>query len=365
MESLSSTRPLAESFKSVYSNPEHIDYAVIDTFTNSAFSGNPAAVILLPEFRDTKWMQSVAAEFSLPVTCFLVRKDTKLVEGDKVTPEDELPSKKLEVTTSFDSKTEASEDSDMTEKETNASASETDLKHVIHEYDIRWYTQFSEADLCGHATLAASYLLYETGLIGKKDTIFFHTKSGLLSVRTVGPKDSDAQSSSADGRKLPTEDMIELNFPWVTTTPSPFSSVEKLTQTLKNVEVVAVSKASHKLIIELASREDLDKLSPNMQELLSCDSDALFATAPGGPVSEFDFASRCFFPKVGLDEDPVCGSAHCALGPYWSTKLGKDNLLAYQASKRGGILGLQVDKKIGRVYIRGQATMVMAGVLVK
>ncbi|KAG6556207.1 hypothetical protein Mapa_002148 [Marchantia paleacea] len=365
MESLSSSRPLAEAFKSMYSKPEHIDYAVIDAFTNSAFAGNPAAVIILTEFRDTKWMQSVAAEFNLSETCYLVRKDTKLVEGDMVTPEDEKPSNKLEVFTSFDSKTEASKDSDMREKETTSPAPETELKHVIHEYDLRWYTPTAEVDLCGHGTLAASYLLYETGLVGKQDSILFHTKSGLLSVRTVGPKESDAQSSSADGRKLPTEDMIELNFPWVTTTPSPFSSVEKLTQTLKNVEVVAVGKASHKLIVELASREDLDKLSPDMQELLGCDSDGLFATAPGGPVSEFDFASRCFFPKLGVDEDPVCGSAHCALGPYWSTKLGKDNLLAYQASKRGGILGLQVDKKIGRVYIRGQATMVMAGVLVK
>ncbi|KAL3687279.1 hypothetical protein R1sor_013588 [Riccia sorocarpa] len=355
-------RPLAEAFKGLYAKPEHIDYAVIDAFSEGAYAGNPAAVVVLPAFKDVSWMQKVAAEFNLSETCYLVKRSTKLVEGDTVTPQNESSDDSGVSTTAA-----SSDDLQDGSQEGTVSAPEADAqaKHVIHEYDLRWFCPTYEVDLCGHATLAASFVLFETGLVGKKETIFFHTRSGLLSVRTVGPEIGDAQSSSAEGRSTPAMEMIEMNLPWTTTTPSTLSSVETLTETLKNVEVIAVGKAAHRLIVELGSKEDVENFRPNMQELMQCDSEALFVTASGGPVSGYDFVSRCFFPKWGVDEDPVCGSAHCALGPYWSTKLGKDNLLAYQASKRGGTLAIQVDKKIGRVYLRGQAVMVMAGVLLK
>ncbi|KAL2629294.1 hypothetical protein R1flu_013980 [Riccia fluitans] len=353
------SRPLAEALKGLYAKAEHIDYAVIDAFSESAYGGNPAAVIVLPSFKDPTWMQKVAAEFNLSETCYLVKRSTKLVEGDMVTSQNES-SNGQEVPTSSPGDDLQNGSEGRTD---SAPEAEAPPRHIIHEYDLRWFTPTSEVDLCGHATLAAAFVLFDTGLVGRKDSIFFHTKSGLLSVRTVGPEEGDAQSSSAEGRSTPAVDMIELNFPWITTTPSPLSSVGKLTQSLKNVEVVAIGKADHRLLVELATREDVENFRPSMQELIQCDSDALIVTASGGPVSGYDFVSRCFFPKFGVDEDPVCGSAHCALGPYWSTKLGKDNLLAYQASSRGGTLAIQVDKKIGRVYIRGQATMVMAGVL--
>lgn len=335
--------PLAEAFGALFRSPESIEYAVVDAFVGDHCKGNPAAVVLLSEWKDDKWLQDIAVEFNLSETAYIVKKETEGVGGKKVGAENEQRS---------DSKG----DSD----------SKGEPQPQIQQFDLRWFTPVSEVNLCGHATLAAAHLLYHSGVVSKKDTIYFHTKGGLLSTRSVAPKESETQHDSSDGVKIPTAELVELNFPWITTTPSTVSAVEALPETLSNVSVVAAGKASNDyLIIELESIEDLDKLQPSMQELVKSDSFGLVATAPGGKTSGFDFASRCFFPKQGLNEDPVCGSAHCVLGPYWSTKLEKNTLLAHQASKRGGRLVLELDKKSGRVYISGQSTISMIGVLVE
>lgn len=211
--------------------------------------------------------------------------------------------------------------------------------------------------------MASAALLYHSRIVGKKDIIHFHTKSGLLSSRSVDLEDIGAEVDSSAGKQTPSADVVEMDLPWIATAPSN-SSIEALPRTLSNVAVVAAAKGSNDyLIVELESSEDVDKLQPNWQELINCDSFGLIATAPGKTASRFDFVSRCFFPKFGINEDPVCGSAHTVLGPYWSAKLEKDSLLAHQASTRGGVLALRMDKKAGRVYIRGQSTISMMGVL--
>ncbi|PKU80816.1 hypothetical protein MA16_Dca014654 [Dendrobium catenatum] len=115
--------------------------------------------------------------------------------------------------------------------------------------------------------------------------------------------------------------------------------------------------------VELTSGKDLADIKPNFVELARCVGRGVIMTAPAPPGTGFDFFTRFFCPKMGVNEDPVCGSAHCALAPYWSRKLGKNNLIAYQASPRSGILDLQVDEERSRVLIRGEAVTVMEGFL--
>lgn len=329
-----SERPLARAFESLFRSPESIPYAVVDGFVGENCKGNAAAVVVLSEWKDDKWMQEVAVEFNLSATAYVVKRE-------KEQPEEKEKNEQI-----VDSK-------------------ESEPQHAIHEYDLRWFTPGLEVNLCGLGTIATAHVLYHTGTVSKQDTIFFHTTGGLLSARCVGPKESDAQTDSSEEKKPPKEELIEMNFPWITTTPASDSDIQALSETLKTASSVSLGKASTYLIVELETREELVKLQPNMQELLKCESDGLLATAPAEETSGFDFVSRVFLPKMGMDEDPVTGSAHCILGPYWASKTHKYDLLAHQVSQRGGILALSMDKKIGRVSIRGQANISMAGVLVK
>ncbi|CAM6088767.1 unnamed protein product [Calypogeia fissa] len=323
-------RPLAKAFESLFRSSESIEYFIVDAFVGENCKGNPAAVVMLTEWKDEDWLQSVAAEFNLSETAYIVKKDKS-------------------------SRNEEGNGQQVDSKE--------DSEHVIHEYDLRWFTPATEVSLCGHATLASAHVLYHSGIVGKKDSIFFHTKGGLLSSRLVGPKETDAQAPTEDAN-TPKVELLEMNFPWITTTPAAESYITALHDTLGTAKSVSLAKASNYLIVELETREDMDKLKPNVQELLKCDSDGLLAIAPGGEGSGFDFVSRCFFPKLGVNEDPVTGAAHCMLGPYWSSRCDKYDLLAHQVSQRGGILSLHMDKKVGRVLLRGQASISMAGVLV-
>ncbi|CAM6098559.1 unnamed protein product [Calypogeia fissa] len=321
-------RPLAGAVEALFQSPESIDYAVIDAFVWDNLKGNPAAVVLLSEWKDDKWLQDVAVEFNLSQTAYLVKKEKAIDSKD-------------------------------------GSDANGEAEPVIHDFDLRWLTPVSEVKLCGHATMASSHLLYHSGIVGKKDVIHFHTKSGILAVRSVHSKEIGAENDSSEGTKIPKADLVEMSFPLITTTQS-VSSIEALPITLRNVGVVTAEKGSNDyLIVELESSAAVENLQPNLQELLNCDYFGLIVTAPGDKASGFDFVSRCFFPKQGINEDPVCGSAHCVLASYWSTKLGKDNLLAYQASKRGGVLELQIDKKAGKVIIRGRSAISMTGVIVQ
>ncbi|HEY8500945.1 MAG TPA: PhzF family phenazine biosynthesis protein [Clostridia bacterium] len=203
-------------------------------------------------------------------------------------------------------------------------------------YSLRWFTPESEIDLCGHATLASAHILWEKGYLEKEEEAVFSTKSGLLTAKyNYG--------------------WIELNFP---ATPEEKADVPpELTEALA-VNLVYTGKNIFDYIIEVESEDEVKNIKPDFTKLMKVQMRGVIVTAQS---SEYDFVSRFFAPEIGIFEDPVTGSSHCCLGPYWKKKLGKDRFIAYQASKRGGVLKVQVSRE--RVLISGKAVTVMEGVL--
>ncbi len=212
-------------------------------------------------------------------------------------------------------------------------------------WDLRWFTPAVEVDLCGHATLASAHVLWETGALPAGETARFHTRSGLLTaVRRDG--------------------WIELDFP--ATPPVPADEPPGLHVAL-GVEPLAVRRSRFDYLIEIASAERVRSIAPDLARLATLPVRGVIVTAigsqgsQGGEGSEFDFVSRFFAPAAGVPEDPVTGSAHCALGPYWQERLGKSEMLAFQASKRGGVVRVRVEGD--RVKLGGQAVTVLRGEL--
>jgi len=207
------------------------------------------------------------------------------------------------------------------------------------EYDLRWFTPAVEVDLCGHATLASAHVLWEDGLLKTTAQARFQTKSGLL---------------TADRR----DSWIELDFP--TTIASPAQPPPGLMGAL-GVTARFVGRSRFDYLIEVDNESTVRRLEPDLNALARVDARGVIITSLADKKSEYDFVSRFFAPQSGVPEDPVTGSAHCALAPYWSEKLGKKELTAYQASSRGGDLRLRMDGD--RVKIGGQAVTVLRGEL--
>ncbi len=205
-------------------------------------------------------------------------------------------------------------------------------------YNLRWFTPKVEVDLCGHATLASAHVLFESGGAWHDTTIRFYTRSGLL------------MATQADG-------WIELNFP---ATPEMQTSAPEELTTALGVEPRYIGKTQFDYIVEVASEEMVRNLDPDFDALCRIQTRGIIVTSRASS-DEFDFVSRFFCPVVGIKEDPVTGSAHCCLGPYWMRKLNKKEFVAYQASERGGIIRVRVDKD--RVYLSGQALTVKKGEL--
>ena len=227
-------------------------------------------------------------------------------------------------------------------------------------YDIKWFTVQKECRLCGHATLASAYLLFKSGQ-APGSTIYFHTMySGLMSARKVFVNEEGNDDEEWHG-------VVELCFPSLKVTPYALKDcLTSLPRTLKGSTVIAsFADEEDNLLLELGSAEEIATLETHTEELMTFDARGLIITARGDAESPYDCVSRFFIPKYGIPEDPVCGSAHCALAPYWAGKLGKKRLLAYQASKRGGVLDLRVDDSAGRVFLQGTAVIVTAGILLK
>jgi predicted PhzF superfamily epimerase YddE/YHI9 len=205
-------------------------------------------------------------------------------------------------------------------------------------FRLRWFTPAVEVELCGHATLAAAHILWETGRLARHEPARFQTLSGLL---------------TAEFRS----DAIELDFP--ATPDEPAEAPDGLGEIL-GARVVNFRSSRFDHLVELESEAVVRSLRPDFTRLKSLPVRGIMVTSravsPG-----FDFVSRFFGPAVGIDEDPVTGSAHCCLGPYWSTRLGKTEMLAYQASRRGGVVAVTVAGE--RVRLRGQAVTVMAAEL--
>ena len=253
----------------------------MDAFTNKPFSGNPAAVCVLPQPVPDEWMRNVAREMNLSETAFL-------------TPHD-------------------------------------------GGFRLRWFTPSVEVDLCGHATVASAHVLWSDGHLAAGQQARFHTRSGLL---------------LADRRG----DWIELDFPakLVTAAPAP----AELLPAVGVAQAAFVGKNAFDYLVEVDSEETLRKLAPDHSTLRRIPVRGVIVTAQSAG-GEFDFVSRFFAPASGIDEDPVTGSAHCALGPYWSGRLGKSEFTAYQASPRGGTVRVRLQG--GRVLLGGQAVTVMTG----
>jgi len=206
-------------------------------------------------------------------------------------------------------------------------------------YRLRWFTPAVEVDLCGHATVASAHVLWQDGHLQPGQQARFHTRSGLL---------------LADRRG----DWIELDFPTKVVTPAP--APPELLPALGIEEAVFVGKNVFDYLVEIESEESLRQLSPDHSKLRRLPVRGVIVTARSNG-GEFDFVSRFFAPGSGIDEDPVTGSAHCALGPHWSERLGKTEMLAFQASARGGVIRVRV---LGdRVLLGGQAVTVMTAEL--
>jgi len=203
-------------------------------------------------------------------------------------------------------------------------------------YNLRWFTPTVEVELCGHATLASAHVLWESGYLAPQEQARFHTFSGLLTAE----------------RK---EDWIEMDFPAEPASSS--NAPDELTDAL-GVTPLYVGKNRFDYLLEIDSEDALRALTPDFGLLAKVTCRGVGVTSRS-TTDEYDFVSRFFAPSSGIPEDPVTGSAHCCLGPYWAERLGKHKLIAYQASARGGVVrvGLQGD----RVILGGQAVTVMRG----
>ncbi len=201
-------------------------------------------------------------------------------------------------------------------------------------YRLRWLTPAIEVDLCGHATLASAHVLWEDGHIPADAEVRFHTRSGLLTCR---------QNSG----------WIEMNFPAKLAEPAeaPVQLAEAL-----GAELLYVGRNQFDYLVEVADEAALRALNPNHHLLRQLPVRGVIVTARGG---EYDFVSRFFAPGSGIDEDPVTGSAHSALAPFWGKRLGKAEMIGFQASARGGVVKVQVEGD--RVHMSGQAVTVMRG----
>lgn len=206
-------------------------------------------------------------------------------------------------------------------------------------FGLRWFTPAVEVELCGHATLAAAHVLWEGGRVDPGEAIGFDTASGRLRATKVG------QTVELD---FPARPAVECSRP------------PGLARALGTYPVWVGRSDEHDLLLELASAEEVRHLRPDFEGLAAVDARGLIVTSRVDD-GEHDFVSRFFAPRLGVAEDPVTGSAHCTLGPYWSQRLGRTELLAFQASARGGEVAVRVEGD--RVAIGGRACTVLRGEL--
>ncbi len=250
----------------------------VDAFTDKLFHGNPAGVCILDEWLDDDLMQNIAAENNLAETAFVVK------AGDL--------------------------------------------------FEIRWFTPTIEVDLCGHATLASAYVIFNYYPTSQNLIVFSSSRSGKLPVERQGS-------------------WLTLNFPTDTYTPIDIPEVLITAFQKKPIEAY---RGKTDIMLIYAAQEDIEGFRPNLPLIESVGGRGVIVTAPGSNV---DFVSRFFAPQIGIDEDPVTGSAHTTLTPYWSKKLEKKRLTARQLSKRIG--DLVCEMKDDRVMISGRAVTFFKG----
>lgn len=251
----------------------------VDAFTDRVFGGNPAAVCQLEEWLPDITLQSIAGENNLSETAFFVGR--------------------------------------------------------AGNYELRWFTPTVEVDLCGHATLASAYMIFEHVELGRQQVVFQTRKAGVLTVERQA-------------------DLLSMDFP--ARPAKPIAAMPALNAAL-GASPVELRQSSRDHLAVYSSAADVLALKPDFAALAKLDCWAVIVTAPG--ENGVDFVSRFFGPAQGVNEDPVTGSAHCTLIPYWAERLGKSELLAHQVSQRGGVLKCKI---LGdRVNIAGQAVLYMEG----
>jgi len=255
----------------------------VDAFTGTLFAGNPAAVCPLESWLDTAVLQSIAAENNLAETAFFVAGGA---EGA--------------------------------------------------DYALRWFTPATEVDLCGHATLASAFVVFER-LRPEAQSVRFSCRSGILTVTRAG-------------------DLLSLDFPALPAQPcdAPAALAAGLGEAPREVRRATKYRAVFDTEAEIAA------LAPDMAVLATLHPFGVIATAPAA-AEGIDFVSRFFAPSFGIPEDPVTGSAHCTLVPYWSGRLDRDHLVARQISARGG--ELICDARGDRVHIAGRAVLYLEGTI--
>ncbi|GLV60954.1 phenazine biosynthesis protein [Dictyobacter sp. S3.2.2.5] len=206
-------------------------------------------------------------------------------------------------------------------------------------YRLRWFSASVELELCGHGTLASSHTLWELGYLSPEAEGRFHTRGGFLTARRRG-------------------EWIELNFP-----AKPEQEAELLPAMTSGLGVTPryVGKSQLDYLVELESEEVVRGLQPDFAQLATLPARGVIVTAAASGNQGYDFVSRFFCPSVGINEDPVTGSAHCVLSPFWSKRLGRGQLTGYQASRRGGTVRVLLDGD--RVRLGGQAVTISRGEL--
>lgn len=255
---------------------------IVDAFAERPFEGNPAAVVPLAGPRPADWMQAVAAEVNLSETAFFW--------------------------TGRDG------------------------------FEMRFFAPKAEVALCGHATLAAAHVAWETRRASVAQTIRFATQGGPLTGRRAGK-------------------IIAIELPALPAQPAP--EPPGLARAL-GVQPRLVARNRFDLLVLLDRESEVRALAPDLQALAELDEEGVIVTALA-EGTEADFVSRTFYPKVGIPEDPVSGASHCCLGPFWGARLGRTELVGYQASARGGRVRVHL---VGdRVILGGQATTVLKGEL--
>ncbi len=265
--------------------PNSLPVFLVDAFTETAFRGNPAAVCPFdgnPALSDAE-MQAIAMEMNQAETAF--------------------------------------------------------VQPHGNGFMLRWFTPTLEVDLCGHATLAAAHILWETGRADPASLLSFETRSGILTA-------------------VRQPEGITLDFP--AELPLPCDACPVLLEGLGTTPV-AVLQNRMDYFVELADETAVRSLRPNLSLWETLPVRGIIVTSRADATKDYDFVSRFFAPASGVPEDPVTGSAHCALAPYWQARLGKNLLVGYQASKRGGYVRVEVRGQ--RVLLQGQAVTVLLGTL--
>jgi PhzF family phenazine biosynthesis protein len=217
--------------------------------------------------------------------------------------------------------------------------SETAFLHPHGDgWSLRWLTPAVEVDLCGHATLASAHVLWQDGHLPPDAEARFHTRSGLLTCRRRG-------------------EWIVMDFP---AKPESASEAPEGLERALGVTPRYIGRSQFDLLVEVDSEDAVRALQPDLGLLATVDVRGVIVTARSADA-RFDFVSRFFAPRAGVNEDPVTGSAHCVLAPFWAARLGKDEMTGFQASRRGGVV--RVRAAGDRVELAGQAVTVVHGEL--